>query len=164
MNTERNEHGDGGESRWTPLSFGKHDGKTLPQVLLHDPDWFFWAMENHAFRLSANLLAESQELDRKARSIKLVMEGYEVEYLIHPGVRKLASVHPVLKSQPLHQGSSRAYRLDVLDLSFPRRFAPYDKMGSKFVLQGVKAMYFRDKSLTKSRCEAFFEDDANFVL
>src|SRR5438876_986407 len=35
---------------WTELKFGKHKGKTLPQVLFSDPDWFFWASEQQTFR------------------------------------------------------------------------------------------------------------------
>ena len=37
-----------GEStmNWTTINFGKHQGKTLPQVILDDADWFFWAYEN----------------------------------------------------------------------------------------------------------------------
>jgi hypothetical protein len=28
---------------WSVLDFGKHKGRTLPWVMFHDPDWFFWA-------------------------------------------------------------------------------------------------------------------------
>jgi len=28
---------------WSTLPFGKHKGKTLPQIVFADPDWFFWA-------------------------------------------------------------------------------------------------------------------------
>ena len=27
-----------------PVSFGKHRKRTLPQIILHDPDWFFWVL------------------------------------------------------------------------------------------------------------------------
>ena len=30
---------------WTTLNFSRHVGKTLPQILFSDPDWFFWAMD-----------------------------------------------------------------------------------------------------------------------
>jgi hypothetical protein len=30
---------------WTIVDFSKHKGKSLPQIILHDPDWFFWAMK-----------------------------------------------------------------------------------------------------------------------
>ena len=30
---------------WTPLSFGKYNGLTAPQIALRDPDYLFWAEE-----------------------------------------------------------------------------------------------------------------------
>ncbi len=35
---------------WTELPFGKHKGKTLPQVVFSDPDWFYWAVEKNIFK------------------------------------------------------------------------------------------------------------------
>ena len=35
---------------WATVNFGKHAGKTLPQIIFDDPDWFFWAYENNAFK------------------------------------------------------------------------------------------------------------------
>jgi len=35
---------------WSILPFGKHKGKTLPQIVFTDPDWFFWAMEENVFK------------------------------------------------------------------------------------------------------------------
>ena len=34
---------------WSPLPFGRYEGKTLPQVVLRDADWFFWALGTRAF-------------------------------------------------------------------------------------------------------------------
>jgi hypothetical protein len=35
---------------WTVVKFGKHAGKTIPQILFTDPDWFFWFMKQGTFR------------------------------------------------------------------------------------------------------------------
>jgi len=35
--------------RWSTLKSGKYEGKTLPQVLFKDPDYFFWAIEEGVF-------------------------------------------------------------------------------------------------------------------
>ena len=35
---------------WSELPFGQRREKTLPQVVLSDPDWFFWAIEKDAFQ------------------------------------------------------------------------------------------------------------------
>jgi hypothetical protein len=34
---------------WSKLNFGKHVGRTLPQVVLSDPNWFFWAHRKRIF-------------------------------------------------------------------------------------------------------------------
>ncbi|MCF1464970.1 hypothetical protein FS827_27315 [Agrobacterium vitis] len=34
---------------WSEMPIGKYKGKTLPQMLLTDPDYFFWAMEQDDF-------------------------------------------------------------------------------------------------------------------
>jgi hypothetical protein len=67
---------------WSLLNFGKHEGESLPEVVLRDPDWFFWAIDEKAIR-SQVLAAEAQELDFKASNIKLpkpTMEHWRINY------------------------------------------------------------------------------------
>jgi len=52
---------------WTVLSFGKYAGKTLPQILLLDPDWFFWMLP----KFYGQLAEEAQDLARKATAVKI---------------------------------------------------------------------------------------------
>jgi hypothetical protein len=51
---------------WTPVPFGKHEGKTLPEIIVRDADWFFWILPN----LYGRLAEEAQEVARRARTIK----------------------------------------------------------------------------------------------
>lgn len=151
---------------WTMLNFGKHKGKTLPQVLFTDPDWFFWAAEEKAMWWGNVPLAEVEKIRRRATSIKIPQTGPEklvAEYLAHRTAKRFANVKAVPESQPQHQGSTR---LDVFDLSFARTYAAYDKTGCKSLVKAVKFYLFGSKSyhMTKDRCETFFENDANFVL
>ena len=151
---------------WTVVQFGKYNGKTLPQIILTDPDWFFWAVENDAFK-SAALKAEASDIRRKATRIKIPASqpaNSKVEYVIHPGVGKLGDVKVVPASQSAHQGSSPTHRADHFDLSVPRRIAPYDKTGGKFVIGAIKHYVFGKKNarLTRQRCEQFFDDLSNF--
>lgn len=53
----------------------------------------------------------------------------EVEYIFPPRGQKFADMKLVPISEPEHFGSSFTYRLRVIDLSIPRRHAPYDKQG-----------------------------------
>ena len=57
---------------WTKLWFGKkHKGKTLPQIMFKDPDWFFWAIEKGVFKNKGKLGEEAWEIYQKARKIKI---------------------------------------------------------------------------------------------
>jgi hypothetical protein len=153
------------QRRWQELPFGRYAERTLPQVVLHDPDWFFWSLEKGAFKYWPKLDAEADELARKARSIRLPSEGWLVEYLTERGTGKLRSVGPVRETVPPHEGSRISVRKKVIDLSFTRGFRKYDKMGSKLLLDAVRHIHFRKlKNLTRRRCEAFFESDEHFDL
>ena len=147
------------------IQFGKHRGKTLPQIVLSDPDWFFWAYEHKAFQ--GELKVEADEIFRKATSIKIPQvdgEEREVEYLIHADSKKLSGVDAVPKSRPLHSGSSQAFRKPVFDLSVPRQISKFDKLGGKMMVKALKIHIFRDPrtKLTKRVCEKFFNDETNF--
>ena len=153
---------------WTELDFGKHRGLTLPQVLFKDPDWFFWAVSNDAFRARARLKSEALDLNEKARQIKVPQFGRDalvVEYWIHSPTRKFSHFDLVPESRPHHVGSSSTHRSNVIDMSYPRCIAPYDKLGCKSMLSSLKHYLFGSKSarMTKQRCEDFFDEPQNFV-
>ncbi len=57
------------------LEFGEHKGKSLPQVIFSDPDWFFWAYETRIFKGAQE--DEAREIYRKATSIKIPQKGPE---------------------------------------------------------------------------------------
>jgi hypothetical protein len=52
---------------WTTLSFGGHEGKTLSQIILDDPNWFFWILPE----LYGPLKLEADDPARKASRIKI---------------------------------------------------------------------------------------------
>ena len=58
--------------KWTPLNFGKYEGKTLPQVMFEDADWFFDGHEKGYFK--NRLPLEAIEIYRRAHSIRVLNE------------------------------------------------------------------------------------------
>lgn len=153
---------------WTSLTFGKHKGKTLPQVLWTDPDWFFWAVENNVFDKRQSLEAEASDLSSKARSITIpdgIEDDPEVEYLVHIPSEKFGTFYIVHADKPIHPGSSPAVRKKVIDLTVPRSIANYDKTGYKLFLQSLKFYIFGSSSarITKKRAEEFYSDSGNFA-
>jgi hypothetical protein len=153
---------------WSTVPFGKHKGKTLPQIIFTDPDWFFWAIEENVL-LKEPLRREAKIIDTRARVIRIpnnTAGNLEVEYLVHPPTGKFGNMEIVPTSQPLHRGSSPAFRKDVIDLSVPRNIAPYDKFGCKTLVSSAKYVLFGNAStrMTKERCETFFDNPVNFAV
>ena len=152
---------------WTKLSSGKHVGRTLPQVLLRDPDWFFWAVETRIFDKHPRLAKEAELLNVRARTIKIPKTKYPdsvVEYYIHPPTRKFSHFEIVQRNQELHHGSTPAFRSNTINMSVPHRIAAYDKLGSKNLLSSLKFYLFGSQSarLTRKLAETFFAEDSNF--
>jgi hypothetical protein len=144
---------------WSTLLFGKYAGHTLPEIILADPDWFFWALP----KLYGKLANEAQYLARKARSIKIPKrygKKLEVEYRYDCDQRFCGFA--IVKA---NRARSRwTTRLPHLDLALPLRRKKYDKRTGRIVVRDFRRNFFGEhKRLTKERCERFFSNDANFI-
>jgi hypothetical protein len=137
--------------RWTTLNFGKHAGESLPQIILSDADWFFWAVDRGVFK--GKLAEEAEYLMARAKAIKIPKRRHrrwQVEYR-HEDNGSFCGFSFVQADGPFYGGSPRIYRLPYLDLSSIRRKA-YDKGGCKRFLRDFRYAYFGDgKRLTKRR-------------
>ncbi|WP_181182788.1 hypothetical protein, partial [Mesorhizobium sp. B3-1-9] len=138
-------------------------GKTLPQIIVSDPDWFFWAIDQGAFK--GGLAIQAQKLAQRARKIKLppaLVNDHCKQYLLTPD-GKFAGFKVIHQDQPAHVGSSSEVRKPTLNLEAPRHFAQYDKLGCKLLLKTFKYYWFSDKPFSKKRVEDFFDDPARFL-
>jgi hypothetical protein len=143
------------------LAFGRHRGKTVFQVLLEDPDWFFWAIENGVFK--GHFAEEAAVLARKARRIRIPKkcpELWRVEYLfdVDDSFRGFSLVKA--KSQQVQKWSARGR---YLDWSWPHCQRPGHKRGNKKLIDSFRRYYFGGRNITGKRWEAFFDNDDNFV-
>jgi hypothetical protein len=78
---------------WTTLNFGKHRGKTLPQIIFDDADWFFWAYEEDLF--TGMQAPEAREIYRRARAVRIPVQNGQkmlVEYRFEPRSGKFATM------------------------------------------------------------------------
>ncbi|MCK5342198.1 MAG: hypothetical protein KAR20_02275 [Candidatus Heimdallarchaeota archaeon] len=152
---------------WQIINFGKYSGKTLPQVLLHYPDWFFLAFEEGAFDNRGPLADEADDLYNKATNIKIPNNNGELvaEYLVRASTGKFLYFEIVPLHSPQHEGGNLTFRFPVIDLSAPRKIAKHDKLGCKQLLYSFKRYVFGSPStrLTKNKCEEFFKDNTNFT-
>lgn len=158
------------KKEWTVLDFGKHKGKTFPQVMFTDPNWFFWAHENQIFKDRGRLRIEANEVFHKSTKIKIPQkEGEETlvaEYGIHPLSNNSVGFELVEQSRQPHQGSTKVFRRSVIDLSIPRQIEGYDKMGYKIFIANIKYYLFGDTKtkMTKKKCEEYYSTGSNFEL
>jgi hypothetical protein len=146
--------------RWTPLNFGTHKGKSLPQVIISDPDWFFWAVASGVF--TGTLVAEAEDLVEKATAIKIPKrhsKRWRVEYRYEDRGSFLGFEFVRRNSHCGHHVT----RLPYLDLSCVRRGKAYDKKGCRNLLGDFRRYCLGKKSATKRRCEKFFSNSKNFV-
>jgi hypothetical protein len=144
---------------WSAMPFGKYKGKTLPEIILIDLDWFFWVLP----KLYGKIAREAHDLTRKARAIKIPnpnRKKLEVEYR-HERDDRFRGFTFVKANSAQH--SRWSTRLPYLDLSQCLR-RKYDKRGGRILLRDFRTHYFgENKRLTKKRCEKFFSDRSNFI-
>ena len=156
--------------RWTPLNFGKHKGKTLPQIAFQDPDWLFWAIEGRVFERKEYLKQEVNEINEKARKIRIPQNNGSKLVALYTldDNGYFDGLHTIPEGQvPLWRGSPTLLdRHPFIDLSVPRQLNGYDKKRNKLFIKHVKAILFEesDRRMTQKRCEDFFNDDSNFLV
>lgn len=150
---------------YTQLDFGKYKGKTLPQILFKDPDWFFWAYENNVFENRGCIKDEADDINFKARNIRVPQKDEErqlhAEYWFDPKTKKFTHMELVPESRPRPNHTIRRY---VIDLSVPRQVASYDKCGCKNLIKSLKKCLFGNirERMSKAKCEQFFDNPDNF--
>ena len=101
---------------WTPVPFGKYKGRTFPEIIVRDADWFFWILPE----LYGKLAKEAEELARKARAIKIPKrygKKLEVEYRF--GMEHMFCGFRFVKAES--QRSQWTMRLPYLDFKRPLR-------------------------------------------
>src|SRR6516225_477666 len=128
--------------RWTTLNFGKHAGRSLPQIILSDADWFFWAFHKGVFK--GKLATESEDLVQKATAIKIPRSDprrWQVEYRYEDNDR-FCGFGLVEADVPSYYGSRLVRRSTHLDLSCVCRDKAYDKRGCRNLLRDFRRHYF----------------------
>jgi hypothetical protein len=147
---------------WSTLQFGKHKGKTLPEVVLNDPDWFFWAVGHSIFR--DQIAEQAQDIARKATHIKIPKpdpDNWRIKYQFTYDDKFMDLT--IIPAKTADIGPSHAMIGTYLDLSLIRRLQTYDKFGYRILLAQFRDYFLGGSNLTKERCEQFFYNEANFV-
>jgi hypothetical protein len=145
------------------MPFGKYEGRTLPEILFVDPDYFFWLREEV---LKGALAMEAEHLAKKACRIRIPREPAEafiVEYIFEPD-GKFVCFSIVARDRERYPSLHRVYRTNHLDFSYIRNRKKYAKGAYVRFLGCFRREFFGNESarMTKDRCEEFFNGD-NFL-
>lgn len=145
---------------WTSIGFGKHRSRTLPHVILTDPEWFYWSY--HADVFGGQVLAEARLLYEYARTIKAgLAKGSCYEYRVGASV-EVALVR--VGGQPARK-DELTIRCDVLDLEFPRKRDDYVQKDYHRFMECVEMILFGKVTkpyVKREVCERFFSTPGNF--
>jgi hypothetical protein len=144
---------------WTTLPFGKHRGKTLPQVILNDPDWFFWILPE----LYGQLKSEADDLAHKASKIRIPRRNpsrWLIEFRFEH--RNRFCGFDIVRADRFID-PKWSIGLPYLDLALLPSHKAYDKKGYKNLIRDFRKLYFHGRNLTKKRCEVLFENVDNFL-
>jgi hypothetical protein len=151
--------------QWTTLTFGKHKGKTLPQVIWTDPDWFFWFHDKG--EAYGPLKKEAEAICARARNIRIPRkDGKEwvIDYHTDPRTGKFGAM-TFINKETIPDSPFTGFT-DYIDFYVPKALAGgnMDKTGYTAFLGDVKAFLFGNASeyMTQEKCEEFFNDRANF--
>jgi len=156
---------------WSEMPFGKYVGKTLPQILLRDLDYFSWLQP----KLYGPLASEARDLRRKATSIRIpdrkgnrrlvqfnFEEGGPPAKSCAIGQRFIGFVLVIADS--INVDAKWSTRRSYLDLLLTCRSNSYDKRAGRLMIRDFRRYFFGANSrMTKDSCEAFFNDESNFV-
>jgi uncharacterized protein (DUF3820 family) len=162
INEQEDQHSVSRRRAWRPMPFGKYEGRTLPQVLFKDPDYFFWLLRKGV--LKGALAMQAKQLAKKACRIRIPREpaeAFAVDYFFNSEDQfSRFSVVP----KDAYQSPHVACRLNHIDFSIIRNHKEYAKGEYKGFLRDFRRVFFRNESasMTKDRCEGFFDGD-NFV-
>ena len=141
---------------WTKMFFGQYNGKTMPEIIAVDLDYFLHMQPG----LYARLGIEARMLVRRLCSIRvpLHLKRRSIEYY-HDG-NEFVGFAVVKTKKPITVRG--AHRLSYLDMSLARggRFA---KRECRNMIRCFREWYFSGRNLTKARVEAFFADRDNFL-
>jgi hypothetical protein len=152
------DRGDADVSRWTRLPFGKHKGKTLPQVMCSDPAWFLWAVRDDVFE--GRHAQEATVLDQRVRGIiipKRRPKRWVVEYCYDVDRRFMGfdivrrTDHPYLK----YNSQSDYLNIALVRVRYPGEWSNF--------IRDFRWHLFGGQKMTKERCEQFFGDQSRFV-
>ena len=135
----------------------------MPQIVLTDPNWFYWAYGSSIFR--EPLDEEAAEVASSASFIKIPKKdwnNWRIHYQLSANNRFLD--FSIIDAQTASQLSPNAITCTHLDLSFPARLRNYGhRLRYDLMLKSFRQHYFGGSEPSRCDCESFFHNFENFM-
>jgi hypothetical protein len=148
------------------LHFGKHQGKTLVEIVFSDPAWFLWATDRGVFhdRGGSSLQSEAETIWLRARNIRKprrYLDGSQVAYYYQGWNHKFMGLSIVDDGR----FEEHADLKDILDLGYVCESGRKDRAGNQILITAIKRLLFGEKTrVTVEMMEQFFANTDNFDL
>ena len=116
---------------WSPVSLGRYEGLSLPQVAFRDSDYLFWTQQSSVFKTN-DLKRQAILVCQRARRIRLpatIAHTHKVFYALGIGSGKLRDVCLIESDRQPDDFMGYWAIADYFDLSVARQICPYDKTG-----------------------------------
>jgi hypothetical protein len=147
---------------WHRLGRGTYSGKTLPEVMLEDPDY---VLEGRAANeLEGPMRAEANEIRRRVAHMEVPRVDGEEPVVVFYNLRPdrsyggLAIVPRSSRRLPEYARAAAAHTDGFFDLTVPRRIAPRDRAST---LEALQAFVHHCLGARQTLGE-FLQDERNF--
>jgi len=155
------------ERNWRDVDFGKYRtaNRSLPQIVVHDPGWFFYVFNDGAYRGKWQEMFSG--LAEKATSIRLppAYRAGQLEHLV--GINHSYRGFRLVRMKDARDSDHKVIKVsNSLDLSYAFREFNNEPFAQRKLLRSFKLCYVDTGVLSLSRngIERFFDNDANFDL
>lgn len=167
---------------WEKINFGTNKkviGKTLPQIMFIDPDWFYTQYEYKDSFLRKKFVDQAEMIYKRSRNIK-PLNGHYIKYFLFydgssDGFVPITINEAEEKYKECIEKSVFLENIDMLDsqkftirkridLKYPKELKNYDKKSYKIFITQVKEYLNMNKRITEKQAIDFFENNNNFIL
>lgn len=154
-------------SHWQLIDYGMHRGRTVPELILWDPAYFYWALGTKTF-FKGRLAAQAQTVARRAGHILPDGDPGEAFLLGFDRRAKLTAIS-IGSSAGLEQLShGRCIQMPHLNLGIVRQFARRrDQNDAVKVVTDFICRHFFGKvpgEISRGEANQFFDNSENFDI
>ena len=152
--------------QWIELEFGKHSGRSLPQIAFANPGYLLWLQERDVLK-TRELRRQLSYVLWRAQHILIpdnVDGNRRVRYYGKDWTEKRTTKVEVVGAEVPSPKSVFSRDVEYFDLLYAVKRDGFDKSGTRLIVAAVKRRVFGDPEvrLTRAWIEDFFNDGSKF--